>query len=69
MCMPVATEMVMRSMGFFCMQIIDQLQSDSRFEGKLQSPSVSCGAQNLYMRGVFEEETRPNLQKVVVLKT
>ncbi|KAK9833657.1 hypothetical protein WJX74_002065 [Apatococcus lobatus] len=44
-------------------QVIDQLQRDPRFEGKLQSPSVSCGPQNLYMHGIFEEETRQNLQK------
>ncbi|KAK9867203.1 hypothetical protein WJX84_006071 [Apatococcus fuscideae] len=46
-------------------QVIDMLQADPRFEGKLQSPSVSCGSHNLYMRGVFEEETRPNLSKAM----
>ena len=50
-----------------CVQVIDLLQSDQRFEGKLQNPSVSCGSDNLYMRGVFEAETRPNLSKVIFL--
>ena len=37
----------------------------ARFPTRLSAPSVSCGRTNLYMRGVFEEETRPNLAKPV----
>ena len=32
-----------------------------RFPQSLAAPSVSCGLTNLYMRGIFEEETLPNL--------
>ena len=34
-----------------------------RFPAQLAAPSVSCGATPLYVRGVFEEETRPNLAR------
>jgi ubiquitin-activating enzyme E1 C len=35
----------------------------ARFPQQLSAPSVSYGAQPLYVRGVFEEETRPNLAR------
>ena len=35
----------------------------ARFPEQLSAPSVSYGAQPLYMRGVFEEETHPNLAR------
>jgi ubiquitin-activating enzyme E1 C len=35
----------------------------ARFPEQLSAPSVSYGPQPLYVRGVFEEETRPNLAR------
>lgn len=35
----------------------------SRFPEQLSAPSVSYGVHPLYARGVFEEETRPNLPR------
>jgi len=35
----------------------------SRFPEQLSAPSVSYGVHPLYARGVFEEETRPNLTR------
>jgi len=35
----------------------------SRFPEQLTAPSVSYGVHPLYARGVFEEETRPNLER------
>ena len=34
-----------------------------RYPDRLATPSVSYGTSNLYMRGVFEEETRANLSR------
>ena len=47
-----------------CLQVIESVKSDRTLGKNLQAPSVSYGAINLYMRGVLEEETRPNLRKV-----
>ena len=47
-----------------CMQIMDALVADSRTGGKLSAPSVSYGAENLFMHGPLEDLTRPNLSKV-----
>ena len=44
------------------MQVIDKIAK----ERKLQRPSVSYGAENLYMHGPLEELTRQNLTKVNV---
>ena len=49
-----------------CLQVIEALKSDSTLGKNLQAPSVSYGAINLYMRGVLEEETKPNLRKVSI---
>ena len=35
----------------------------ARFPEQLSAPSVSYGVHPLYARGVFEEETRPNLAR------
>mmetsp|Transcript_25356 Transcript_25356/g.83349 ORF Transcript_25356/g.83349 Transcript_25356/m.83349 type:complete len:436 (-) Transcript_25356:758-2065(-) len=35
----------------------------ARYPDKLRAPSVSCGSSNLYMQGVLEAETRPNLAR------
>ena len=43
-------------------QVIDAMLADSTLKPLLAHPSVSYGSNNLYMRGVFEEETKPNLQ-------
>ena len=45
--------------GLF-VQVIDRIAK----ERKLQRPSVSYGAENLYMHGPLEELTRQNLTKV-----
>jgi ubiquitin-activating enzyme E1 C len=37
----------------------------ARFPEQLSAPSVSFGSQPLYVRGVFEEETRPNLARTL----
>ena len=42
------------------LQVIDRIAK----ERKLQRPSVSYGAENLYMHGPLEELTRQNLDKV-----
>mmetsp|Transcript_11925 Transcript_11925/g.16163 ORF Transcript_11925/g.16163 Transcript_11925/m.16163 type:complete len:436 (+) Transcript_11925:225-1532(+) len=42
-------------------QVLDTLME--KFESKIEKPSISYQGTNLYMRGVFEEETRPNLEK------
>lgn len=46
-------------------QVIDVLKADRNLGKNLEAPSVSYGAINLYMRGVLEEETKPNLSKVL----
>eukprot|EP00854_Cymbomonas_tetramitiformis_P014306 gene14306-16918_t len=38
----------------------------AQFPEKLATPSVSFQGCNLYMRGIFEEETRPNLAKRII---
>ena len=38
--------------------------ADKALGAKLSAPSVSYGAQNLYMRGPLEEATRGNLARV-----
>jgi hypothetical protein len=48
-----------------CEQVIDALKADRNLGKNLEAPSVSYGAINLYMRGVLEEETKPNLSKVL----
>ena len=47
------------------MQFIDALKADRRLGAALQSPSVSYGSSNLYMRGVLEESTRSNLSRLL----
>lgn len=49
------------------MQFIDLLLRDERLDGekKLSAPSVSHDDKRLYVRGVFEQSTRPNLEKVM----
>ena len=44
-------------------QLIDALKADRRLGTALQSPSVSYGSTNLYMRGPLEEATRSNLSR------
>ncbi len=44
-------------------QFIDTLKADRRLGASLQSPSVSYGSTNLFMRGVLEEATRGNLSR------
>ena len=44
-------------------QFIDELKADRRLGASLQSPSVSYGSTNLYMRGPLEEATRGNLSR------
>ncbi|CAD7698697.1 unnamed protein product [Ostreobium quekettii] len=44
-------------------QVIDIIKEDERLGTGLEAPSLSCGSTNLYMRGVLEEATRPNLEK------
>lgn len=36
-----------------------------RFPDRLAAPSISHGVRPLYVRGVFEEETRPNLSRTI----
>ena len=38
--------------------------ADRTLGTNLSAPSISHGAENLYMRGVLEEATRDNLSKV-----
>ena len=45
-------------------QVLDALVADKALGAKLSAPSVSYGAQNLYMRGPLEEATRGNLARV-----
>ena len=44
-------------------QFIDALKADRRLGAALQSPSVSYGSTNLFMRGVLEEATSVNLSR------
>lgn len=44
------------------MQVIDAISS----QRQLEKPSVSYGAENLYMHGPLEELTRHNLTKVAL---
>ena len=44
-------------------EVLDSLVA--RFPTRLAAPSASFGGRSLYMRGVFEEETRPNLGKAM----
>lgn len=45
-------------------QVLDALVADKALGAKLSAPSVSYGAQNLYMRGPLEGATRGNLARV-----
>ena len=45
-------------------QVLDALVADKALGAKLSAPSVSYGAQNLYMCGPLEEATRGNLARV-----
>ncbi len=42
-------------------QVLDALMADKALGAQLVAPSVSYGAENLYMRGPLEEATRGNL--------
>lgn len=42
-------------------QVLDALMADKALGAQLVTPSVSYGAENLYMRGPLEEATRGNL--------
>lgn len=44
-------------------QFIDQLLADPALGKLLAAPSVSYGSTDLYGRGVFEADTRPNLAR------
>jgi hypothetical protein len=46
-------------------QVIDALLSHPVLGHHLKAPSVSLGAVNLYAHGIFEEETRPNLGRIM----
>lgn len=49
---------------FVCLsQVIDVMLQHPQLGPLLAHPSISHGFSNLYMRGVFEAETRPNLAK------
>lgn len=39
--------------------------SDPSLKSHLTKPSISYGATNLYAHGIFEAETRPNLDKKI----
>ncbi len=45
-------------------QVIDALVADKALGTNLSAPSISHGSENLYMRGVLEEATHDNLEKV-----
>ena len=45
-------------------QVLETMVADERLGKHISAPSVSYGTANLYMRGVLEEQTRPNLDKV-----
>jgi hypothetical protein len=45
-------------------QVIDAMLVDPTLGPQISQPSVSYGSTALYMHGVLEEETRPNLTKV-----
>lgn len=42
-------------------QVLDALMADKALGAQLAAPSVSYGAENLYMRGPLEEATHGNL--------
>ncbi|GMH36338.1 hypothetical protein BSKO_04206 [Bryopsis sp. KO-2023] len=46
-------------------QFIDSLMGDARFSDKLTAPSITCNGERLYVKGVFEKMTRPNLEKAM----
>jgi hypothetical protein len=46
------------------LQVIDAMLLDPTLGPQISQPSVSYGSTALYMHGVLEEETRPNLTKV-----
>ncbi|BDA43199.1 NEDD8-activating enzyme E1 catalytic subunit [Coccomyxa sp. Obi] len=46
-------------------QVIDALVADKTLGANLSAPSISHGAENLYMRGVLEEATHDNLSKPI----
>lgn len=48
-------------------QVMDALVADKALGAKLLAPSVSYGAENLYMRGPLEEATRGNLARACTL--
>merc|ERR1712046_190016 len=45
-------------------EVIQELVT--RFPDKVEAPSISYQGSNLYMRGVFEEETKVNLGKQMI---
>jgi ubiquitin-activating enzyme E1 C len=47
------------------LQVIDAMMSHPILGQHLKAPSVSLGAVNLYAHGIFEEETRPNLGRIM----
>lgn len=49
------------------MQVIDKMVSEPQLLGQheLKAPSISLGAKHLFAHGIFEEETRPNLEKSI----
>jgi len=46
-------------------QVIEALKSHPRMGKVLEAPSISYGTANLYMRGVLEAETQPNLDRPI----
>lgn len=50
-------------LGGVWLQVLDALQAHDVLGKRLAHPSLSHGANNLYARGIFEEETRPNLAR------
>lgn len=45
-------------------EVIEAMVADENLSKHVSAPSLSYGTSNLYMRGVLEEQTRPNLEKV-----
>jgi ubiquitin-activating enzyme E1 C len=54
--------------AFFCqrvLQVIDLMLQDPVLGKLMVHPSVTYGATQLYSRGVFEADTKPNLEKPI----
>lgn len=47
------------------LQVIDLMLQDSVLGKLMVHPSVTYGATQLYSRGVFEADTKPNLEKPI----